>query len=352
MRRNGVLTYLHGDHLGSTSLVTNDAGGFVARVLYYPYGEERYVEGTLTTDYGFTGQRRDSYTQLIQMGDRWYDAQLGRWISADTIVPEPGNPQSLNRFSYVDNNPLKYIDPSGHYKCIVYAPSGECLEWADDDLEVLKDNRDDVPQSSDRVGPLPSSYVQYAYCTASGKCWTGVGVAISSNTILTHDHVDQDVVRIRIEDPSSGATLSRINVGDFAYASPNDMGDAISLFVFRNDLFGDVATLGDADDLVGSNISAEVAVRRSMYAEQEGLYSTEVMEASDGWIHVSPDFTIGGDSGAPLFVNGKVYGINNRGTGKCGAVTDPERIYQLATSYTDMLRKPEIAGPPPGSRIR
>jgi len=49
------------------------------------------------------------------MGDRWYDAQLGRWISADTIVPDPANPQSLNRFAYVYNNPLRYTDPTGHF---------------------------------------------------------------------------------------------------------------------------------------------------------------------------------------------------------------------------------------------
>ena len=48
------------------------------------------------------------------MGARLYDARLGRWISADTIVPDPGDPQSLNRFSYVRNNPLARIDPSGH----------------------------------------------------------------------------------------------------------------------------------------------------------------------------------------------------------------------------------------------
>jgi hypothetical protein len=66
------------------------------------------------------------------MGDRWYDAQLGRWISADTIVPEPGNPQSLNRYSYVYNNPLKFVDPSGHSG---YPPgcehSQQCMDWWD-----------------------------------------------------------------------------------------------------------------------------------------------------------------------------------------------------------------------------
>jgi len=48
------------------------------------------------------------------MGARWYDDQLGRWISADSIVPDTANPQSLNRFSYVYNRPCNLLDPSGH----------------------------------------------------------------------------------------------------------------------------------------------------------------------------------------------------------------------------------------------
>ena len=43
-----------------------------------------------------------------------YDPTLSRFIQPDTIVPEPGNPQALNRYSYVLNNPLRYNDPSGH----------------------------------------------------------------------------------------------------------------------------------------------------------------------------------------------------------------------------------------------
>jgi len=114
MRQGGTVTYLHGDHLGSTSLTTDANGDFVARVLYYPYGETRYEEGTLPTDYGFTGQRKNSYLDTYSMGAREYDPSLGRWLSADTIVPDPANPQSFNRFTYVYNNPLKYVDPSGH----------------------------------------------------------------------------------------------------------------------------------------------------------------------------------------------------------------------------------------------
>jgi hypothetical protein len=48
------------------------------------------------------------------MGARFYDSALGRWISADTIVPDPANPQSFNRYSYVLGNPCRYRDPTGH----------------------------------------------------------------------------------------------------------------------------------------------------------------------------------------------------------------------------------------------
>jgi hypothetical protein len=48
------------------------------------------------------------------MGARWYDVSLARWTSADTLVPEPGNPQALNRYSYVNNQPLTFRDSSGH----------------------------------------------------------------------------------------------------------------------------------------------------------------------------------------------------------------------------------------------
>jgi len=50
----------------------------------------------------------------MHYGARYYSPGLGRWISADTVVPEPGNPQALNRYAYVYNNPLRYTDPSGH----------------------------------------------------------------------------------------------------------------------------------------------------------------------------------------------------------------------------------------------
>jgi RHS repeat-associated protein len=68
----------------------------------------------LPTGYTYTGQL-DSGLGLMYYGARFYDGALGRFISPDTIVPEPGNPQALNRYSYVLNNPLRYTDPTGMF---------------------------------------------------------------------------------------------------------------------------------------------------------------------------------------------------------------------------------------------
>jgi len=112
----GTVTYLHVDHLGSTSLATTGSGQEMpgSRTWYYPYGGIRDGGEGLPTDYTFTGQWSGGDVRLVHMGARWYHPQIGRWMSADTIVPDPANPQSFNRYSYVLGNPLRFSDPGGH----------------------------------------------------------------------------------------------------------------------------------------------------------------------------------------------------------------------------------------------
>jgi RHS repeat-associated protein len=120
-----TLYYLHSDHLGSTSLTTDSSGNVVARQNYYPYGQIRPGgAGTMPTDIGFTGQRAhdSSLGSLMFFQARYFSPSLGRFLSADTIVPEPGNPQAFNRYAYVSNNPVKYTDPTGHKECEEYCP--------------------------------------------------------------------------------------------------------------------------------------------------------------------------------------------------------------------------------------
>ena len=59
----------------------------------------------------FTGQRLDASTGLYFYHARYYDASLGRFISPDPFVQDPGDPQTLNRYAYVRNNPVNLVDP-------------------------------------------------------------------------------------------------------------------------------------------------------------------------------------------------------------------------------------------------
>ncbi|PKN91158.1 MAG: hypothetical protein CVU44_20570 [Chloroflexi bacterium HGW-Chloroflexi-6] len=120
-------TYLLSDHLGSTSITTDSTGAKTSELRYKPWGEVRYswtkdmIPG-LPTDYTFTGQRSymdDPTTTAATEGfglmfynARWYDPALGRFAQADTIIPD--GVQGLDRYAYVNNNPLQYTDPSGH----------------------------------------------------------------------------------------------------------------------------------------------------------------------------------------------------------------------------------------------
>jgi RHS repeat-associated protein/uncharacterized repeat protein (TIGR01451 family) len=116
VRKNGAVSYLFGDHLGSTSVTANASGTRTGELWYKPWGEYRGTPfGTTPTTYRYTGQREDASVGLYYYGARYYAPALGRFYAADTLVPGAGNPQALNRYSYTLNNPLKYNDPTGHW---------------------------------------------------------------------------------------------------------------------------------------------------------------------------------------------------------------------------------------------
>ena len=121
----GVETFFyHPDHLGSTSVVTDMFGDKVEDVAYYPFGETRQDVGTTPLPNKYTGQELDYETGLYNFGARFYDPEVGRFITPDSVVPNPSNPQSLNRYAYALNNPMRFVDPTGHY----YEDSG--FDWS------------------------------------------------------------------------------------------------------------------------------------------------------------------------------------------------------------------------------
>jgi hypothetical protein len=173
------------------------------------------------------------------MGAREYDPSLGRWLSADTIVPDLANSQSLNRFAYVYNNPLKYTDPSGH--C---APEDEaCNEWADKIEEEWQN-------------------VTIIRCVDDwhGACihWTADEMEMLHETLSEHvyaDELDIPIFFVRVDtgkgwaglhtpmEDKHGNKLSVIRISDKAWRCPPALGlyDTYDLFAKRDYFQGTIA---------------------------------------------------------------------------------------------------------------
>jgi len=127
---DGTLYYLLTDHLGSSNVTASTSGDLTTELRYYPFGLDRYDAGSQKTAYRFTGQRIEETLDLYYYGARWYDPVVGRFLQPDTTVPNPGNPQSLNRYTYVYNNPLRYQDPTGHFAWIPIGAAGGAVGGA------------------------------------------------------------------------------------------------------------------------------------------------------------------------------------------------------------------------------
>lgn len=115
--------YHHNDHLGGSNIVTDDTGSLIQVVDYQPFGEVRANSQSATYDstQKFTGHELDDATGLYYAQARYYDPLIGRFISEDPLQYRPeelmkkfaAQPQALNHYSYVSNNPVVYIDPTG-----------------------------------------------------------------------------------------------------------------------------------------------------------------------------------------------------------------------------------------------
>jgi len=162
--RNGAardIRYLHLDRLGSTDTVTNgggfeylpDAHGYDAfgkpRARDWQSSSEKLHTGgdyNVTTEHGFTGHEHLDDTYLIHMNGRVYDYRLGRFLSVDPIISNPANSQSINPYSYIGNNPLSGVDPTGYVSCDMVAGTHIC-------------NNNPIGNVSINGNPIPRSVV-------------------------------------------------------------------------------------------------------------------------------------------------------------------------------------------------
>ncbi len=262
--------YLHYDNLGSVYAVTyryKDSPFFfvLAQMSFDAFGARRLADTwgaaspsqlprTWPTPRGYTGHEQLDNFGLVHMNGRIYDPKLGRFLSADPFVQDVGDLQSLNRYSYVRNNPLSYTDPTGYF----YHSSGGFL----DGVEINGDfsfNLDDL-----RFG-----YEDFSNPLNGADLFTFNEDNFSDSVLSDNDFVYREPVETRafsVADPSNVAsdssfftrmldrvqlTLDVIGAADIAVpilAPFSILADSASglISLFRGDSFGAAASFSAA----------------------------------------------------------------------------------------------------------
>jgi RHS repeat-associated protein len=146
-----AIYYYAEDFLGSSRVMTTSTGTACYDADFYPYGGERVVTNTCPQNYKFTGKERDAETNNDDFGARYYSSQFGRWISPDwSAIPAPvpyanlTNPQTLNLYAMVHDNPETFADLDGHCP--------ECVEEIAEEIPgVLEEISPELKQVGEQI---------------------------------------------------------------------------------------------------------------------------------------------------------------------------------------------------------
>ncbi|MBM3282902.1 RHS repeat-associated core domain-containing protein [Candidatus Gottesmanbacteria bacterium] len=185
---NQELTFIHSDHLSSSTLFTDSQGNPSASsgqgktnslLTYYPYGEERQgwdlpianSQQSTPTNHLYTDQIKDPETDLYYYNARYYDPTIGLFISADTAGDK------LNKYAYANNNPLIYSDPTGHQGWLgrLLSRANALMKefiiigaWMKGSGRVMENYVESVYQGSQMGIPLENYNSQWGYMGFSG----------------------------------------------------------------------------------------------------------------------------------------------------------------------------------------
>jgi RHS repeat-associated protein len=341
--------YVLGDHLGSATVMTDSNGSKVSEMRYSPWGEVRYswVDSTLSTTpaytlpkHTFTGQYSymdDPSTQgvdgfgLMFYNARFYDPQVGRFAQADTIVP--GGVQGLDRYSYVNNSPVNYIDPSGHraqdpYWCANARNPGQCRQNYYVSMKMKQDHIEALLNAAVYIAflvPIPGCTEPVTLgdtgCRQGGG--DGMGTVVGNmSTIVTAQHLltwtityvgTPTVLAIKNKD----GKVEYVPVSDLTFTS--GLGDRLTI-TLKNPLpDGFVAPAKSMPQKLKVGQMVDIVY---MDANQEFQVFTTIIVGikNDQYYYDNPSFPQSGnknglllykgDSGGGIFVNGQFVGIN------------------------------------------
>lgn len=232
--------YVHPDHLGSTNVVTNASGTVVTAKDYYPYGAVRVNSGSASLGRGYINQFSDA-SNLDYLQARYYDSQRSQFLSEDPMfLGDPraqnlANPQSLNSYSYANDNPITNKDPDGK------TPQEAALGTAVGILQGLVRQLQSAVSALQNPGAAAQGFVQNTLSNAR------------QSVSLVHDLINNP--SRTYSEVSSGV---KISTDQFMNLSDYTRGVAIGNFTSDAMVFA--ATYKAANGLVGDTAQSTSAV--------------------------------------------------------------------------------------------
>ena len=254
-----TLSYLLGDHLGSTAYTINTGAIKTGELRYKAWGETRFNSGTTPTSMRFTGQRQEStlggMDGLYFYGSRWHDPYLNRWIQPDTIIPQNQGVQGWDRYAYANNNPVRYTDPTGH--CVgplLLVCIGVALIGAGASVAAINTGVEQVGWASSQTETIAQEKAAAQQCEANcmGQCHYAASVSatpgvtvggsrpetpVSDSLVEGYYNITQGTVGLlgnvarlagiglsATQQTTTGSTVASQNLDDLA----NDISDWVS----------------------------------------------------------------------------------------------------------------------------
>ncbi|MFT4046644.1 MAG: RHS repeat-associated core domain-containing protein [Solimonas sp.] len=168
-------TYLHPDLLGSPRVATDDSGNILWNEYYDPYGLK--LSG-VDDKIGYTGHAYDNETGLTYMQARFYDAEVGRFLSPDPAGFSDQSPFTFNRYSYAANNPYRYTDPTGMESAMIACGAACDIDGVQSlaALEQAANVASLIPVAGDIVASVQST-LELVKAVSQGD---GLGVALAA----------------------------------------------------------------------------------------------------------------------------------------------------------------------------
>ena len=240
------LKYIYPDHLGSATRLADTNGRQAKAIWYMPFGGTTREQGDAKARYRFTGKEKDD-SGLYYYGARYYDDSVGRFLAADSILPDVFDPQLLNRFAYVRNNPIKLVDPDGHIPLLAIPLLATAPQWGPVVAALA------AGVASAVVGAIAADRIHSA---AGGDPWTvnqaGYAVRVSELHVNTGSAISPS--EIRVSNADIERALARLQ---------NTKFQPIEATVDRDAIESKVQALASGESLQPVQIDATEASKRN-----------------------------------------------------------------------------------------